>query len=287
MWTTGPAVDEAGGVLLADVAAASRDVAATASRTAKLERLAALLSAAAPDEVGVLTSYLAGELRQRRTGVGWRSLQALPAAADVATLTVLEVDAAFAAMGALEGKGSASAPGSSCCATCGPAPPRTSSTYCAALVSGELRQGASLGLVTDAVARAAGVPLTAVRRAVTLCGSVPDVAVAALAGQPLEDFRLQVGRGLSPMLAATATDLDDAWAKAGSPAVVDGKLDGVRVQVHRDGADVRVLTRSLDDVTGADARGGRGGAGAARAGRSSSTGRPWGWAPTGGRCRSR
>ncbi len=235
-------------MLLADVAVASRDVAATSSRTAKLERLAAVLRAAAPDEVGVLTSYLAGELRQRRTGVGWRSLQDLPGPADAATLTVLEVDAAFAAMSDLEGKGSAGARQAMLHELWSRAT-EDEQHLLRGLVSGDLRQGASLGLVTDAVARAAGVPLAAVRRAVTLCGSVPEVAVAAMAGQPLEAFRLRVGRGLSPMLAATATDLDDAWAKAGTPAVVDGKLDGVRLQVHRDGTDVLVLTRSLDDVT--------------------------------------
>lgn len=121
--------------------------------------------------------------------------------------------------------------------------------FLSGLVSGELRQGASAGLLTDAVAKAADVPIAAVRRALTLCGSLPEVAVAVLIGQPLAEFALQVDRGLSPMLAATAKDLDDAWSRVGQPAVVDWKLDGIRVQVHRDGDDVRVFTRTLDDIT--------------------------------------
>jgi DNA ligase-1 len=119
----------------------------------------------------------------------------------------------------------------------------------AGLVSGELRQGASVGLLTDAVARAADLPLALVRRALTLSGSLTEVAAAALTGQSLEDFALVVGRGLSPMLAATATDLDDALSRMTMPVAVDWKLDGVRVQVHRTGAEVRVLSRSLDDLT--------------------------------------
>jgi DNA ligase-1 len=236
-------------VLLADLAAASRDVAATASRTAKLERLADALRATAPAEVAIVTSYLSGELTQRRTGVGRRSLQGLPAAAAVPTLTVLEVDAAFAALAGLSGAGSTAARGA-LLADLWARATADEQRLLAGLVSGELRQGASAGLLTDAVARAAGLPLAAVRRALTLCGSLPEVAVAALTGAPLEAFALQVGRGLSPMLAATAQDLDEAWARTGAPAVVDWKLDGIRVQVHRAGDQVRVLTRTLDDITG-------------------------------------
>ncbi|HWH30816.1 MAG TPA: ATP-dependent DNA ligase [Mycobacteriales bacterium] len=237
-------------MLLAAVAAASQDVAATRSRTAKRDRLAAVLRDASAEELPVVAAWLSGELRQRRTGVGWRSLRDLPGPATEPTLTVREVDAAFTEMAALSGTGSTAA--------------RTArlrdlwsratapeQRLLAGLVSGELRQGASAGVTVDAVARAGDVPLELVRRALTLHGSLPDVAAAALTGgaPALQGFSLEIGRGLAPMLAATATDLDDAWQRLGGRAAVDWKLDGVRVQVHRDGDDVRVLTRSLDDVT--------------------------------------
>ncbi|TAL26138.1 MAG: ATP-dependent DNA ligase, partial [Frankiales bacterium] len=237
-------------MLLADVAAASQDVAATTSRTAKAERMAQLLRAAAPDEVAVVASWLSGEPRQRRTGVGWRSLQSLPGPASEPTLTVLEVDAAFEQLSGLAGAGSAAARTAALHAlwsrATGP-----EQQLLAGLVSGELRQGASAGVVADAVARAAEVPVAAVRRALTLHGSLPHVASAALTGgsAALSAFSLQVGRGLAPMLASPATDLDDAWERLGGRAAVDWKLDGIRVQVHRDGHEVLVLTRSLDDVT--------------------------------------
>ena len=237
-------------VLLAAVAAASEEVAATRSRTAKVERLARALREAGPDEVPLVVSWLSGELRQRRTGVGWRSLQGLPAPAEQSSLRVSEVDAAFEHLAGLAGPGSASAR----TARLGELWARATAgeqRLLAGLVSGELRQGASAGLVTDAVARAAGVPVDLVRRALTLHGSLPDVAGAALTGgaAALSAVTLQVGRGLAPMLAGTATDLDEAWERLGGRAAVDWKLDGVRVQVHRDGDAVRVLTRSLDDVT--------------------------------------
>jgi DNA ligase 1 len=198
-------------VLLAEIAAASEDVAATRSRTAKAERMALVLRAASPQEAAVVASWLSGELRQRRTGVGWRSLQGLPGPAVEASLTVAEVDAAFTALAALAGPGSAG-PRSSGLHALWARATGPEQRLLAGLVSGELRQGASAGVLADAVARAAAVPVPLVRRALTLHGSLPDVAAAALAGgEPaLAAFSLKVGRGLAPMLAATAKDLDDA-----------------------------------------------------------------------------
>ncbi|MCU1601518.1 MAG: ATP-dependent ligase, partial [Frankiales bacterium] len=93
-------------MLLADLAATSTAVAATSKRLEKLALLSARLQQAAPDEVAVVASYLSGDLLQRRTGVGWRSLQGLPEPAHEPSLTVLEVDAAFAGMALLAGPGS-------------------------------------------------------------------------------------------------------------------------------------------------------------------------------------
>jgi DNA ligase-1 len=64
----------------------------------------------------------------------------------------------------------------------------------------------------------------------------------------LDAFRLQVGRPVQPMLAQSAPDIAAAIERLGE-AALEWKLDGIRVQVHRDGADVRVWTRTLDDIT--------------------------------------
>jgi DNA ligase-1 len=118
------------------------------------------------------------------------------------------------------------------------------------LLGGDLRQGALVGVMADAVAKTAGVPLAAVRRAAMLRGDLPAVAAAVLRDGrgALDAFRLEVGRPVSPMLAQTATSTDDALARLGE-AVFEWKLDGARIQIHRDGEEVGLFTRTLDDVT--------------------------------------
>jgi ATP-dependent DNA ligase I len=119
------------------------------------------------------------------------------------------------------------------------------------LLSGELRQGALDGVMTDAVAKAAEVPVAQVRRAVMLSGSLAVAAQAALGGgsAALARFGLQVGRPLKPMLAASEASIDEALAKVGGAAAVEWKLDGIRVQAHIADGVVRLFTRSLDDIT--------------------------------------
>jgi DNA ligase-1 len=235
---------------LADVAAASADVGATSSRLAKVERLAALLRSAAPGDVAVAVSWLAGELPQRQIGVGWAALRSLPPPAEQPSLTVAQVDAAFTAIGMLSGTGSQARRTAAVAELFGAAT-AGEQLFLRRLLGGDLRQGALQGVMTDAVARAADLPAASVRRAAMLGGELPAVAAAALAGgaAALSDFALRVGRPVSPMLAQTATSVDDALTRLGGTALFEAKLDGARVQVHRSGADVAIFTRTLDDVT--------------------------------------
>ena len=236
-------------MLLAELAATSETVAGASSRLVKVDALAGVLRRLAPGEVVPAVAYLSGELRQRQIGVGWASLRAVPEAAEQASLTVLGVDAAFAGIGAEAGPGSQGRRKEALGRLFGAAT-AVEQRFLRGLLTGELRQGALEGVMADAVARAAEVPLAAVRRALLLRGDLRAVAEAALAEGTagLAAFRLTVGQPLSPMLAQPAEDIDAALAKAG-PAGVEEKLDGVRVQVHRDGGEVAVFTRSLDDIT--------------------------------------
>ena len=242
-------------MLLADVVATSAAVAATRSRTAKVAAIADLLRHAADsghEVVPIVTSYLAGALRQRRTGLGWRSLQDLPDPADTATLEVTEVDAAFEQLAALAGAGSQLARSDATRSLFSRATV-DEQRWLRGVVTGEVRQGALDSLVQDALAVAGGVPAAAVRRAAMMAGSTVAVALAALTGgeDALATFALEVGRPVLPMLASTAPTVEAAMAKAGGGDVaIDTKLDGVRIQVHRRGVEVLVVTRSLDDVTG-------------------------------------
>jgi DNA ligase-1 len=238
-------------VLLAEVAAASADVAATSARLAKITRLAEALRAAQPDEVGVVVSWLSGELPQRQIGVGWASLGSVPAPVEAARLTVGEVDAAFSRIGTTAGAGSR-ARRTQLLAELFGAATAPEQQFLRRLLGGELRQGALLGVMADAVAAASGVTAPQVRRATMLGGDLPAAAAAALRGgsAALAEFGLRVGRPVSPMLAQTATSVDDALQRLGGTAVLDTKLDGARVQIHRDATEVGIFTRSLDDVTG-------------------------------------
>ncbi|MFI7489418.1 ATP-dependent DNA ligase [Micromonospora echinaurantiaca] len=233
-----------------DLAATSAAVGATSGRRAKVELLAEALRRLDPAEIAAGAGWLAGELRQRQTGVGWASLRDLPPAAEQPTLTVTAVDAAIDEIAAVHGPGSQARRRALLGALFGAAT-ADEQRLLTALFSGELRQGAQAGLLADAVAKAAGVPLTAVRRALLLAGDLRAVAVAALTGgaAALATFGLRVGRPLAPMLAQSAPSVDEALAATGTPAVVDVKLDGIRIQVHRSGSEIAVFTRSLDDIT--------------------------------------
>jgi len=238
-------------MLLSDVVEVSNEVAATRSRLAKRSTLATLLRRAEIEDIEIVVTYLAGELRQRRTGVGWAGLASLPEPAAAPTLTVHVVDAAFAAMSVLSGRGSAAARSAAVATLFGQAT-AAEQRFLRGLVSGDVRQGALDAVVLDAVAEAAGVPVAAVRRAAMLRGATAPVASAALTGgvQALTAFTVTPGQPVRPMLASTAPDVGWAFAKIGAaPSAVDVKLDGIRIQVHKSGSSVSVFTRSLDDIT--------------------------------------
>jgi DNA ligase 1 len=236
-------------VLLDDLAQTSAAVAATPARLVKTRLLAQCLRRAQPDEVPIVVAYLSGELRQRRTGLGYAALRDPPPPAAEPSLQVKEVDTEFEQMAAEHGAGSTKARRERLRAL------MTRSTTAeqrllAGLISGELRQGALDGVLTEAVAAAAEISAADVRRAVTVAGSLRPVAEAVLSygDAGLARFRLVVGAPLRPMLAQSATTLAEAFARTG-PAAVEWKLDGIRVQVHRDGSAVSIFTRTLDDVT--------------------------------------
>jgi ATP-dependent DNA ligase I len=260
-------------VLLAELADISRAVAADPARLAKIEALADALRSATPDEAPIAVAYLSGELPQRQIGVGWAALRDAPPPAAEPSLTITDVDAAFTRIGALAGKGSAGQRRRQIGDLLSAAT-ADEQYFLVRLLSGELRQGALDGVMTEAVARAAAVPVAQVRRAVMLRGSLPAVAGAALSGgsEALSGFGLRVGQPLKPMLAASAPTIEDALAKiaagagaagngrpaaegdaAGDAAVraaVEWKLDGIRIQAHiSGGGDVRLFTRTLDDIT--------------------------------------
>ncbi|MBX3284112.1 MAG: ATP-dependent DNA ligase [Actinobacteria bacterium] len=239
-------------MLFADVVATSAAVGSTSSRLAKAEALAHLLRRADPAEVPALVGFLVGEPRQGKVGVGWRSVSAAaggPPAAEP-SLTVAEVDEALTTLAGLSGPGSGTARTDLLADLLGRAT-ADEGAFLARLFGGEVRHGALAGVMADSVAKAAGVPATVVRRAVMLGGDLgASAAVALTEGRAgLEATALEVGRPVQPMLASTAATVSEAVDAIGESSV-EWKLDGIRIQVHRDGPDVAVYTRNLNDITG-------------------------------------
>ncbi|MFY0513430.1 ATP-dependent DNA ligase [Streptomyces anulatus] len=236
-------------MLLAELAQVSLAVAATSARSRKTALLADLFRNAGPEDVPVVIPYLAGRLPQGRIGVGRRSLGDPVEPASGPTLTVTGVDAELTALAATSGPGSQALRRERLRALFAAAT-ADEQRFLWALLTGEVRQGALDAVAADALAHAAGAPPADVRRAVMLAGSLQDVARVLLADGPgaLGAFRLTVGRPVQPMLAQSAASVGEALDKLG-PCAVEEKLDGIRVQVHRDGDRIRAYTRTLDDIT--------------------------------------
>jgi DNA ligase 1 len=238
-------------VLLIDLARTSVAVAADSARLAKIRHLAELLSRVEPDEAEIAVAYLSGELPQRQIGVGWRTLQDLPEPRQIASASLGQVDDLLSRIKAQAGPGS-QVSRKDLVDELFRSVTRQEQSFLLRLLGGELRQGALNGVMIEAVAKAAGTPAAEVRRALTLRGWLPAVGAAALTGgvEALRSFHLEVGRPVSPMLAQSAPNMKAALDKlGGGAAALEWKLDGIRVQAHRSGSEVKVFTRTLDEIT--------------------------------------
>ena len=236
--------------LLADVVAASESVAGTSSRSAKVGALADLLRRLDREEVPITAGLLSGVPRQGRVGVGHSAIYGLEhETAATPSLTIADLDAALSELQATTGSGSATRRRALLERLLGRAT-ATEAAFIRRLFTGELRQGALAGVMVDAIAKAAGVPLELARRAYMLSGDLPRTAQVALVegDDGLRAIGFELFRPVLPMLASGADSIPDALAGLGR-ASVEWKLDGIRIQIHRRGHDVRVYTRNLNDVT--------------------------------------
>jgi DNA ligase-1 len=238
--------------LLAELVSASKAVTETPARSRKVAILSELLQRLEADEVPIAVGYLTGVPRQGRVGVGYSTIYAIEVApAEEPSVTLGELDDVIDRVLAATGSGSSARRRELLEALLRRAT-EDEADFVKRLFTGGLRQGALAGVMTDAVAKAAGVVGELVRRALMLSGDLGRTAeIAVSTGEEgLRAVGFELFRPVLPMLASTAESAADAVAGF-ERASVEWKLDGIRIQIHRRGDEVRLYTRNLNDITDA------------------------------------
>jgi ATP-dependent DNA ligase len=257
-------------------------VAATTRTSEKTALLADYLRTLTPDELPIAAVFLTGrpfpEADQRTTGLGWSAMIAAVGALTGATREDLAAaydrhsDLGLAIEDVLTRFGHAPAPETA------PTLPEVATTFAAIehasgpaakakllhdllansdpptakaivkVLGGELRIGLREGLVEAAIARAFDRPIEDVKWAGMLTGDMGRLAELARDDQ-LGEAELALFHPLKFMLASPAEDADEIIARLGSEVWVEDKYDGIRAQLHKRGADVRLYSRDLHDIS--------------------------------------
>ena len=229
----------------------SAAVAGRSGRHDKITELAAFLARLTPDEIPIAIGFFTGWPRQGRIGVGWATISGARAHAPASapTLDIHDVDRVLGELQAVRGKRSG-AERARLLAELYARATADEQGFLSALVVGDVRQGALEGVLVEAVGKAVGVTSDRVRRAAMMAGDLGVVAGALMAEgeSALARYQLELFRPIQPMLADSAPTIGDALAEY-TPALLEWKLDGARIQVHRREDRVAVYTRNLNDVT--------------------------------------
>ncbi len=263
-------------------------IASTRSTTAKVATVAGYLRSLDPDSLPVATVFLSGrpfpETDARTTGIGWRALSdvvsglaaeaadrtgatplglgaAYDRSSDLGTAvfdllesagyqpvdeppTLPEVAASFVAIAAARGAAAKGAAARALLARCDAATARA----VVKVLSGELRIGLRQGHLEAAIASAFGRDLAAVQWAGMLTGDIGRTAVLAR-DDLLDSAALSLFHPLTCMLASPVADEAEALSRMPPPVWVEDKYDGIRAQLHKLGAEVRLYSRDLNDVS--------------------------------------
>lgn len=236
---------------LASLTETSARVGENRSRLVKIRALADFLVSLPASEIDIAVHYLSGALPQGRIGIGYRAISDAAAVPPAATphLQLAEVDAAITAVATTTGNGSA-ATRKALLATLFGAATTSEQHFLLRLLAGELRQGAQDGVMLDAIATASRLPPPLVRAAAMYAPDAGRLAAVAITeGEVgLRRFQLQLFQPVVPMLAQTAADVEEALQDLSGPVQFEWKMDGARIQVHKRGPEVRIYTRSLNEI---------------------------------------
>jgi DNA ligase 1 len=259
----------------------TQQISATTRTSQKTALLADYLRSLGPDELAPAVTFLTGrpfaQRDQRTLGLGWAALVGIvegladaPAGAlgaeynsssDLATAvgdllahhahqpageppTVVEVAAAFAAIGDARGAAAKAKVMRALLARCDAPTARA----IVRVLSGDLRIGLRSGHLEAGIAAAFEVPLDDVKWAGMLTGDLGQTAVLASRGA-LDEAELALFQPLKTMLASPVADEAEVFRRLGAPVWVEDKYDGIRAQLHKQGSDVRLYSRDLNELT--------------------------------------
>jgi DNA ligase-1 len=119
--------------------------------------------------------------------------------------------------------------------------------YLIKIMGGDLRIGLRESLVEEAIAKAYNDPPPAVRRANMLLGDIGETLRLA-AARALHEARMRLFHPIGFMLASPAESAEEAFGYF-ERAQVEDKYDGIRAQAHVGDGEVRLYSRTLDEIT--------------------------------------
>jgi DNA ligase-1 len=238
-------------MFLKDLVDLSKRVSATTRKKEKASLLAECLKRGQGQEIDLATSYLSGQIPQGSLGVGWAMLQKTLGNLDerLRPLSLVEVNRFFDEIAQARGAGSVEKKVKALRNLFSSAR-EDEKEFLVGLIMGEVRQGALEGLIVEAIAQASGLAVERVQQGVMFSGNIGEVARVALEEglEGLSRFQPRLFHPIAPMLANAAEGEGDALARWGQVAW-EFKIDGARIQIHKNGEEIRVFTRHLKEVT--------------------------------------
>jgi len=229
----------------------SETVSATTKKKEKASLLAHFLREAKEKDIFLLAFYLSGELPQGRLGVGWAMLQEASKESSFHSnpVSLIDLDRYFDIIAEEKGPGS-SRKKIQILTEVFSRSDEKEKEFLVKLIMGEIRQGALEGLVLEAVARASSLSADRLQRSFMFSGNIGEVARTAMeeGASGLSRFQPSLFHPISPMLASPVEREEEAIERLGE-AGWEYKIDGARIQVHKDGEEIRIFTRHLKEVT--------------------------------------
>jgi len=166
-------------------------------------------------------------------------------------LTILQVRKYFEDIAAVSGDGSRKRKEALLESLFGQASP-VEAKYLSRVLVGEMRIGVNEGMMLEAIAEAAEIDLSLVRRSHMMLGDLGEVAIRALkqGAVGLQLVKVQLFTPIKPMLAEMSYDLNEIFEKHGGETAFEYKFDGARIQIHKKDHEIKIFSRRLTDVTG-------------------------------------